>query len=86
MKLLNKLAGKIIFKFVIKQLNRMNKSWKTTFGAIAIAIGAIGAIITGEQTVADAWPLIMAALGAVGIGWFARDNNVSSEDAGAKKK
>jgi len=85
MKIIDKILGKLVFKFLIKKLKRMNKSWKTTIGAIAIAIGAIGAVITGEQSIADAWPLVMAALGAVGIGWFARDNNVSSEDAGAKK-
>jgi UDP-N-acetylmuramyl pentapeptide phosphotransferase/UDP-N-acetylglucosamine-1-phosphate transferase len=85
MKIIDKLISKFVFKFVIKQFNKMNKSWKTTVGAIAIAIGAIGAVLTGDQSVADAWPLILSALGAVGIGWFARDNKVSSEEAGAKK-
>ncbi len=64
----------------------MSKSWKTTIGAVLVALGAIGAILTGDQSIQEAWPLVSAALGAVGIGWFARDNNVSSEEAGAKKK
>jgi len=86
MKIIDKILGKLVFKFLIKKLKRMNKSWKTLAGAVLVALGAIGAVLTGEQTIADAWPLITAALGAIGIGWFARDNDVSSEDAGIKKK
>lgn len=71
----------------------MNKktSWKTTAGAwvgggimIVLEIAdALGIAIAQSDGVFE-WDKITMALGIVGIGWFARDNDVSSEDAGAK--
>ena len=64
-------------------------SWRTT------AVGVLGAVlILGHQAMAlldsdDATKInpeaIMTALGMLGIGFFARDNKVSSEQAGAVK-
>jgi chromate transport protein ChrA len=66
----------------------MKGSWKTTAAAI---IGAVAMIIgeacdaVGVQVDALATngkfevPVIIAALGILGIGWFARDKDVSTE-------
>jgi uncharacterized membrane protein YhiD involved in acid resistance len=63
------------------------KSWKTTVagvGAILIAIGAaLGAQFDSDPaTVADWGAVIAAVIAGVGL-LFARDNNVTSEQAGA---
>jgi len=64
------------------------KSWKTTVAGIAAIIAAIALAIANEfdadpATVAD-WGAAIAALSA-GLGLlFARDNNKSSEQVGAK--
>ncbi len=64
------------------------KSWKTTATGI---LAAIGLVIPNIQAIlsdgmgAFSWEVWAAALGAAGFGFFARDNNVSSEEAGAKK-
>lgn len=57
------------------------KSWKTTIGAALIALGA--AITQIDPTWAKWGGLIGAAGGFFGL-LFARDNNVTSEQAGAK--
>lgn len=57
------------------------KSWKTTLGgAIAFLGTAIGQIYPEHSREAALIAAIGTAFGLV----FARDNNVSSEDAGAK--
>lgn len=59
------------------------KSWKTT---LAGAIGAIATFLAGQET--PSLKLIGQILTGVSVtllGLFARDNNVTSEDAGAKK-
>lgn len=64
------------------------KSWKTTVAGWAAIVGALGTAIAATldengATTAD-WGAVAAML-ATGLGLnFARDNNVSSEDAGAK--
>jgi hypothetical protein len=64
------------------------KSWKTTvagIGAILVAVGsALSAMFDADpSTVAD-WGAVVAAIIA-GVGLIAaRDNGVSSEDAGIK--
>lgn len=67
------------------------KSWKTTLVGI---LGAAAAIITfiavplldGDAETSAKWMEgVGAAAAALGLGWFARDNDKSSEDVGAKK-
>ena len=65
------------------------KSWKTTAAGIAAGIAIILPQIqlflaeNGGFGEID-WKIVVTGLGAMGIGWFSRDNNVSSENAGAK--
>lgn len=66
----------------------MKKSWKTTIVGIAAAIGIIAhqvvALLDGDPATTFNLDAIIAALAAFGIGIAARDNDVSSEKAGAK--
>lgn len=66
----------------------MKKSWKTTtagIGAILVAVGSIlQAQFDGDPTTVPQYEVAIAAIMAGIVGLFARDNNVSSEDAGAK--
>ena len=66
----------------------MKKSWKTTaagIGAILVAVGsALTAMFDADPATTADWGAVIAAVIA-GIGLItARDNNVSSEQAGAK--
>lgn len=64
------------------------RSWKTTVAGIAAIIAAIALAISNEfdsdpATIAD-WGVVLATVIA-GVGLlFARDNDKSSEDVGAK--
>jgi hypothetical protein len=63
------------------------KSWKTTVagvGAILIAVGAAlsATFDTDPATVADWGAVVAATIAGIGL-IFARDNNVTSEQAGA---
>ena len=64
------------------------KSWKTTalgiLAGLGILIVQVTAILDGNAETSFEWQQVLAGLGAVGIGWFARDNDKTSEDAGAK--
>jgi len=65
----------------------VNKSWKTTaagVGAVLVAVGsALAASFDNDPaTVADWGAVIAAVIAGVGL-VFARDNNVTSEQAGA---
>lgn len=66
----------------------MKKSWKTTtagVGAILVAIGSIlQAQFDGDPTTVPNYELAIATIMAGLIGLFSRDNDVSSENAGAK--
>lgn len=67
-------------------------SWKTTVFGLMAAIG--GAVLTGLATgFIDPGDLpkwvkgvagLLSVIGTAGIGFFARDNNKTSEDVGAK--
>ena len=61
----------------------MKGSWKTT---VAGAIAALGGYLTTvtEPSWLSTLGKTMATLGTLAIGLFARDNNVTSENAGAK--
>jgi uncharacterized membrane protein YhiD involved in acid resistance len=66
----------------------MTKSWKTSaagIGAILVAVGsALSATFDADPTTVADWGAVVAAVIA-GIGLLAaRDNGVSSEDAGIK--
>lgn len=63
------------------------KSWKTTVIGVLTALGAgasaIKAFLEGDTDIAGTSVVVLVgALGHI----FARDNNVSSEDAGIKPK
>ena len=58
-------------------------SWKTTLFGTLSAIGAYLATVHDPAWVATVGKALMA-LGPMLLGWFARDNNVTSEQAGAK--
>lgn len=64
------------------------KSWKTTVGAVMLFITLAWSQVqysfdTDPETITN-WGVVFAELlAAIGLG-SARDNNVSSEDAGAK--
>lgn len=64
------------------------KSWKTTAAGVGLFLTALGPALTAQfdsdPATEPAWGTVVAALIA-GLGFFfARDNNVSSEKAGAK--
>ena len=58
------------------------KSWKTTLGGVLGAIGA--ALVAMDDIFLKAAGSVLSAVGVLLLGLAARDNNVSSEDAGAK--
>lgn len=75
-------------RFVISRILKLMegwkmKSWKTTVCGLVAAMGTY--LITVKE---PAWVSLvgqfLAAVGTAGVGMFARDNGVSSEEAGAK--
>src|ERR1035441_6628878 len=62
----------------------MNSSWKTTVFGLMSAIGASVAMLDGLPHWLSLTAKIAAAAGIAGLGLAARDNNVTSEQAGAK--
>jgi hypothetical protein len=64
------------------------KSWKTTVLGILAGITVIStqltALLDNDPSTEFQLGLVLAALGTMGIGLFARDNDKSSEEAGAK--
>ena len=73
-------------------MKNITVSWRTTAGGILSGVGAVLMASGPEQPIVIAgiefdWKLlggIMVAIGTAIIGLLARDNGVSSEDAGAK--
>lgn len=66
-------------------------SWKTTaggIGALLIGLGMLGNVVknflAGEPVSMEQLAIALAAISAGFAGIFARDNNVTSEEAGAK--
>jgi hypothetical protein len=64
------------------------KSWKTTVAGIAAIVASVAAAIVAEfdgdpATTAEWGVVITAFIAGIGL-LFARDNAVSSEEAGAK--
>lgn len=78
---------RLIVKKVTKKLDNMKGIWKTTlFGILTLlsAIAAFGkALLDGDPTTQPDFEAILAALAGIGL-IFARDNGVTSEEAGAK--
>lgn len=83
--LIQRLIINAVVNFLSKHINIdfMKGSWKTTLGG---AISAIGAFLITQDD--PAWlsivGQILMGLGTFIIGASARDNSVSSEEAGAK--
>ena len=50
-------------------------------GGLALAIPQIYALVDGKPETVFSWELFTAGLTAMGFGWFARDNKVTSEQA-----
>jgi len=81
---IERLVINFILKRVTKYINiNMKGSWKTTLGG---AIGALGTFLSTQHD--PAWLSIVGQI-LIGLGMFimgasARDNNVSSEEVGAK--
>ena len=77
------LRSRIVWIEVKRRINAMNGSWKTSVGGILLAVGL--ALTPLED---PAWlstvGTVLAALGAAFGGVNARDNGVSSEQAGIK--
>ena len=65
-----------------------NKSWKTTvagiFTFLAVLAPSVTALLDGVESTVPDWGLVVAAAIAMFGLVSARDNNVSSEEAGAK--
>ena len=59
------------------------KSWKTTAAGVLAGLGILavqfGNLLDSDPATVFSWEACVAALGAFGIGWFARDKDVSSE-------
>ena len=90
MKFLKRWIAKIAIKKALNKLEKtidMNSS-KTTIGGV---LGGLSLILTQlwymfdgiDATTMDVSQII-AGLGLLGLGWFARDNDKSSEEVGAK--
>lgn len=65
------------------------KSWKTTFagimGFIVLAWGQLQYMLDTDPTTNPEWNIVIGAFMTLLTGLFARDNDVSSEKAGANK-
>jgi len=64
------------------------KSWKTTTVGVLAGLSILSlqasALLDNDPETVFSIEAVFAALAAIGIGFFARDNGVTSEAAGAK--
>lgn len=65
----------------------MKSSWKTTVAGItaglAIILSQVSYLFDADPQTVFSVEAVISALGLIGIGFFARDNTVTSEQAGA---
>ena len=65
----------------------MKKSWKTTtvgiLAGLSIILAQVSYLLDADPETVFSLEVVFGALGIMGIGLFARDNNVTSEQAGA---
>lgn len=65
----------------------MKKSWKTTAAGItagiAIILTQVSYLLDADPATVFSIEAVISALGLIGIGFFARDDKVTSEQAGA---
>lgn len=66
----------------------MTKSWRTSFfgvgGLLTVLTSALNALLDGNPATSPDWASVIPAVAACLGLLFARDNKVSSEQAGAK--
>src|SRR3990167_1300977 len=74
---------KILVNAIAKEINKMKSSWRTSVFGILTALG-LALIPLKDPAWLTTVGTILAAIGAAGAGMSARDNGVSSEQAGAK--
>ena len=64
------------------------KSWRTSalgfLSGLAILIDQLIAVLDADASTSLTWEQVTIGLGLIGIGYFSRDNKVTSEKAGAK--
>lgn len=65
----------------------LSGSWRTTFAGIVlgltILLGQAGAVLDNDPRTSFSFDQVLAGLAAMGLGFSARDNGVTSEAAGA---
>lgn len=67
-------------------------SWKTTAGGVLVGLVAVvselfdmfGVVAEGYTDGVVSWERVVFGLAAMGLGWFARDADKSSQDSGVR--
>lgn len=84
---IERLFIKLFINSLIKKIDNMKGSWRTTILGIATLLGALAlvakALLDGDPATNPDFNELLAALAGLGL-WAARDNKVTSEDVGAK--
>ena len=66
----------------------MKTSWRTTlsgvFAGIVLLLGQAQTLLDDDPKTNPEYTVIMAAFGMISLGWNARDENVTSEQANKK--